>query len=105
MGFSAEHFVDATGMLSGLAVWWYEEYKVLKVVVLLFYTNAPKARDNERQCGYFQRNIQTRQNPYVSMDQHLMDLEQPWQIKSLYNLTDDQLRKPPDHLSSVVPLF
>jgi hypothetical protein len=39
------------------------------------------------------------------MDQHLMDLEQPWQIKSLYNPTDDQLKKPPDHLSSVVPLF
>jgi hypothetical protein len=54
----------------------------------------------ERQCGYFQRTIQSRQNPYASMDQHLIDLSQLWQIKLLYNLTDKQLRKPPKYLSS-----
>jgi hypothetical protein len=49
----------------------------------------------ERQCGYFQRSIQSRRNPYVSMDQHLTDLSQLRQIKVLYNLTDEQLRIPP----------
>src|SRR5260221_9370915 len=51
----------------------------------------------ERQCGYFQRSIQSRQNPYVSMDQHLADLSQLRQIKVLYNLTDEQLGKPLKH--------
>ena len=54
----------------------------------------------ERQCGYFQRSIQSRRNPYMSMDQHLINLLQLQQIKILYNLTDEQLRKPPEHLSS-----
>ena len=54
----------------------------------------------ERQCGYFQRSIQSRRNPYVSMDQHLIDLLQLWQIKILYNLTNEQLGKPPKYLSS-----
>src|SRR5260221_4767615 len=45
----------------------------------------------ERQCGYFQHSIQSRQNLYVSMDQHLTDLSQLRQIKALYNLTDEQL--------------
>jgi hypothetical protein len=49
----------------------------------------------ERQCGYFQRTIQSRRNPYVSMDQQLTDLSQLRQIKVLYNLTDEQLGKPP----------
>ncbi len=53
----------------------------------------------ERQCGYFQCSIQSRRNPYVSMDQHLIDLSQLWQIKILYNLTDEQLGKPPKYLS------
>src|SRR5258708_17909579 len=34
------------------------------------------------------------------MDQHLIDLSQLWQIKILYNLTDEQLGKPPKYLSS-----
>ena len=34
------------------------------------------------------------------MDQHLIDLSQLCQIKILYNLTDEQLKKPPQHLSS-----
>ena len=54
----------------------------------------------ERQCGYFQRSIQSRRNPYVSMDQHLIDLSQLRQIKLLYNLTDEQLGKPPEYPSS-----
>ena len=54
----------------------------------------------ERQCGYFQRSIQSRRNPYVSMDQHLIDLSQLRQIKILYNLTDEQLGKPPQNPSS-----
>jgi hypothetical protein len=54
----------------------------------------------ERQCGYFQRSIQSRRNPYVSMDRHLIDLSQLRQIKILYNLTDQQLGKPPEYLSS-----
>jgi hypothetical protein len=54
----------------------------------------------ERQCGYFQRSIQSRRNPYVNMDQHLLDLSQLRQIKILYNLTDEQLGKPPVYLSS-----
>ncbi len=54
----------------------------------------------ERQCGYFQRSIQSRRNPYVSMDQHLTDLSQLRQIKILYNLTDEQLGKPPKDPSS-----
>ncbi len=53
----------------------------------------------ERQCGYFQHSIQSWWNPYVSMDQHLIDLSQLWQIKILYNLTDEQLGKPPKYLS------
>lgn len=53
----------------------------------------------ERQCGYFQRRIQSRRNPYVSMDQHLTDLSQLRQIKLLYNLTDEQLGKPPKYPS------
>jgi hypothetical protein len=54
----------------------------------------------ERQCEYFQRSIQSQRNPYVSMDQHLIDLSQLRQIKILYNLTNDQLGKPPKYLSS-----
>ena len=54
----------------------------------------------ERQCRYFQRSIQSQQNPYVSMDQHLIDLSQLQQIKILYNLTNEQLGKPPNYLSS-----
>ena len=54
----------------------------------------------ERQCGYFQCSIQSRRNPYVSMDQHLTDLSQLWQVKALYNLTDEQLGKPPKNPSS-----
>ncbi len=54
----------------------------------------------KRQCGYFQHSIQSRRNPYVSMDQHLIDLLQLWQIKILYNLTNEQLRKPPMYPSS-----
>jgi hypothetical protein len=54
----------------------------------------------ERQCGYFQRSIQSRRNPYVNMDQHLLDLSQLRQIKILYNLTDEQLGKPPVYPSS-----
>jgi hypothetical protein len=54
----------------------------------------------ERQCGYFQRSIQSRRNPYVSMDRHLIDLSQLRQIKILYNLTDEQLGKPPKYRSS-----
>ena len=54
----------------------------------------------ERQCGYFQRSIQSRRNPYVSMDRHLIDLSQLRQIKILYNLTDEQLGKPPGYPSS-----
>jgi len=34
------------------------------------------------------------------MDQHLTDLLQLWQIKVLYNLTDEQLGKPPKVPSS-----
>ena len=34
------------------------------------------------------------------MDQHLIDLSQLRQIKILYNLTDEQLGKPPEYLSS-----
>jgi hypothetical protein len=34
------------------------------------------------------------------MDQHLADLSQLWQIKLLYNLTDEQLGKPPNQPSS-----
>src|SRR5258708_36264194 len=52
------------------------------------------------QCRYFQRSIQSQRNPYVSMDQHLIDLSQLQQIKILYNLTDEQLGKPPKYLSS-----
>src|SRR5260221_14334838 len=54
----------------------------------------------ERQCGYFQCSIKSRQNPYTNMDQHLANLSQLWQIKILYNLTDEQLGKPPKDLSS-----
>jgi hypothetical protein len=54
----------------------------------------------ERQCGYFQRSIQSRRNPYASMDQHLIDLSQLRQIKLLYNLSDEQLGKPPEYPSS-----
>ena len=54
----------------------------------------------ERQCGYFQRTIHSRRNPYVSMDRHLIDLSQLRQIKILYNLTDEQLGKPPVYASS-----
>ena len=54
----------------------------------------------ERQCGYFQHSIQSRRNPYMSMDRHLIDLSQLRQIKLLYNLTDEQLGKPPKYLSS-----
>ena len=54
----------------------------------------------KRQCGYFQRSIQSQRNPYVSMDQHLTDLLQLRQIKLLYDLTDEQLRKPPTQPSS-----
>ena len=54
----------------------------------------------KRQCGYFQRSIQSRRNPYASMDRHLIDLSQLRQIKILYNLTDEQLGKPPVFLSS-----
>ena len=54
----------------------------------------------ERQCGYFQRSIKSRRNPYANMDQHLTDLSQLQQIKVLYNLTDEQLGKPPKVLSS-----
>src|SRR5712691_12363640 len=54
----------------------------------------------ERQCGYFQRSIKSRRNPYANMDQHLADLSQLRQIKILYNLTDEQLGKPPKDLSS-----
>jgi len=54
----------------------------------------------ERQCGYFQHSIQSRQNPYASMDKHLIELSQLWQIKLLYNLTDEQLGKPPKRPSS-----
>ena len=49
----------------------------------------------ERQCGYFQRSIQSQRNPYMSMDRHLTDLSQFQQIKNLYNLTDEQLGKVP----------
>ena len=44
--------------------------------------------------------VQSRRNPYVNMDQHLIDLLQILQIKILYNLTDEQLGKPPKFLSS-----
>jgi hypothetical protein len=54
----------------------------------------------ERQCGYFQRSIQSRRNPWVSMDQHLTDLSQLRQIKILYNLTDELLGKPLKYPSS-----
>src|SRR6266581_1709242 len=54
----------------------------------------------ERQCRYFQCSIKSRQNPYMNMDQHLTDLSQLPQIKFLYNLTDEQLAKPPKVLSS-----
>src|SRR5260221_13165692 len=54
----------------------------------------------ERQCGYFQRSIQSRRNPYVSMDQHLIDLSQLRQIKILYNLTHEQLGKTTKYLHS-----
>ena len=53
----------------------------------------------ERQCAYFQCSIQSRRNLYVSMDRHLTDLLQLQQIKLLYNLTDEQLGKPPNSLS------
>jgi hypothetical protein len=39
------------------------------------------------------------------MGQHLVDLLQPWQIKNLYNLTNEQLRKPPEHLSSATKML
>ena len=35
----------------------------------------------------------------MSMDKHLLDLSQLWQIKILYNLTDEQLGKHPRYLS------
>jgi len=35
----------------------------------------------------------------MSMDKHLTDLSQLWQIKLLYNLTDEQLGKPPKYPS------
>ena len=54
----------------------------------------------ERQCGYFQRSIKSRRNPYANMDQHLTDISQLRQIKVLYNLTDEQLGKPPKDPSS-----
>ena len=38
--------------------------------------------------------------PYMSMDQHLTDLSQLWQIKLLCDLTDEQLGKPPNQPSS-----
>ena len=54
----------------------------------------------ERQCGYFQCRIQSRRNPYVNMDRHLTELSQLRQVKNLYNLTDEQLGKPPKYPSS-----
>ena len=51
----------------------------------------------ERQCGYFQRSIRNQRNPYANMDEHLTDLSQLRQIKVLYNLTEEQLGKPPKH--------
>jgi hypothetical protein len=54
----------------------------------------------ERQCGYFQRAIQSRRNPYMSMDRHLTDLSQLRQVKTLYGLTDEQLGKRPEYPSS-----
>ena len=54
----------------------------------------------ERQCRDFQCSVQSRRNPYVNMDQHLIDLSQILQIKILYNLTNEQLGKPPKFLSS-----
>jgi len=53
----------------------------------------------KRQCRYFQRSIHSRRNPYANMSQHLTDLSQLQQVKILYNLTDEQLRKPPKHPS------
>jgi len=53
----------------------------------------------ERQCGYFQHSIHSWQNLYMNMSQHLTDLSQLWQVKILYNLTDEQLGKPPKHPS------
>jgi len=34
------------------------------------------------------------------MGGHLTDLSQLWQVKLLYNLTNEQLGKPPKHSSS-----
>jgi len=53
----------------------------------------------ERQCGYFQCIIHSRLNPYANMSQHLTDLSQLRQVKILYNLTDEELGKPPKHIS------
>ena len=53
----------------------------------------------ERQSGCFQCSIQSQRNLYVSMDRHLTDLSQLQQIKLFYNLTDEQLRKPPKYPS------
>ena len=36
----------------------------------------------------------------MNMDQHLIDLLQILKIKILYNLTDEQLKKPPKFFSS-----
>ena len=54
----------------------------------------------ERQCGYFQCSIRSQLNPYASMDKHLIDLSRLRQIKLLYNLTDEQLGKPPKRPSA-----
>ena len=53
----------------------------------------------ERQCGYFQHIIHSQLNLYANMSQHLTDLSQLWQVKILYNLTDEELGKPPKHIS------
>ena len=58
-----------------------------------------EASRSRAQCGYVQRNMQRRQNPYVNMDQ-LLGLSQLRQIKNLYNLTDEQLGTSPR-----LPLF
>ena len=53
----------------------------------------------ERQCRYFQHIIYSQLNPYANMSQHLTDLSQLQQVKILYNLTDEELGKPPKHIS------
>jgi len=53
----------------------------------------------KRQCRYFQRSIHSWRNLYANMSQHLTDLSQLWQVKILYNLTDEQLGKPSKHPS------